>query len=266
MTKVSGKVIWLTGASSGIGEALAKELSKHQVKLILSARREEELERVKKECENGKAEIEIQTIDLENHASLSQKVATAEALFGHIDILINNAGISQRDTIINTSLEVDKRLMEINYFGTIAISKYLLPKMIERGSGHHVTITSAAGIINTPFRSSYGASKHALHGFYDVLRAEHYADNIKVTLVIPGYIKTNISFNALLGDGVKQDKMDPAQDKGMSADKCARLIVKAIQSNKQEAYIAGAKEKLGIYLKRFWPKAASIAIRKLSVK
>lgn len=266
MTKVSGKVIWLTGASSGIGEALAKELSKHSIKLILSARRKEELERVKKSCGDGYAQIEIQTIDLEDHASLSEKVREAESIFGKVDVLINNAGISLRDKIINTTLDVDRRLMEINYFGTIAISKLLLPKMIEQGSGHHVTITSAAGIINTPFRSSYGASKHALHGFYDVLRAEHHADNIKVTLIIPGFIKTNISFNALLGDGQKQDKMDPAQDKGMSADKCARLIVKAIESNKQEAYIAGVKEKFGIYLKRFWPKAASVAVRKLSVK
>ncbi len=265
MTKVSEKVIWLTGASSGIGEALARKLSKKRLKLILSARRKEELERVKKACSDGQAKIEILLLDLEDQASIQQKVEEAISLFGAIDILINNAGISQRDLIINTTLDVDRRLMEINYFGTIALSKYLLPQMIERKGGHHVIVTSAVGIVNTPFRSAYGASKHALHGFYDVLRAEHHKDNIKVTLVLPGYIKTNISYNALMGDGNPQNKMDNAQDKGMSADKCARLIVKAIESDKQQAYIAGAKEKLGIYLKRFWPKAASIAIRKLSV-
>ncbi len=265
MTKVADKVIWLTGASSGIGEALALNLSQKKLKLILSARRKEELERVQKACSNGLADIKILPLDLEENSMLKQKAEEAQALFGSIDILINNAGISQRDQIINTSPEVDRRLMEINYFGTIALSKFLLPQMIERKCGHHVTITSIVGVLNTPFRSAYGASKHALHGFYDVLRAEHHKDNIKVTLILPGYIKTNISYNALMGDGNPQNKMDAAQDKGMSADKCARLIVKAIESNKQEAYIAGAREKLGIYLKRFWPKAASIAIRKLSV-
>jgi short-subunit dehydrogenase len=264
MTKISEKVIWLTGATSGIGEALAYQLSSHNVKLILSARRENELQRVKNECHKN-ATIETLVLDLEKKDSLHEAVEKATALFGPIDILINNAGLSQRDKIINTSLDVDRRLMEVNYFGTIALSKFLLPQMVQRKSGHHVVITSATGIINTPFRSSYGATKHALHGFYDVLRAEHYKDNIKVTLILPGYINTNISFNALVGDGSKQNKQDKGQENGMSAEKCARLIVKAIESNKQEAYIAGAKEKLGIYLKRFWPKAASIAIRKLSV-
>ncbi len=265
MTKVSGKVIWLTGASSGIGEALAHRLSEINLKLIISARRKDELERVKSECSSGLADIKILPLDLEDHTQLRSKVEEATSLFGPIDILINNAGLSQRDLIINTTSEVDRKLMEVNYFGTIALSKFLLPQMIERKSGHHVIVTSAVGIVNTPFRSAYGASKHALHGFYDVLRAEHHKDNIKVSLILPGYIKTNISYNALMGDGNPQNKMDTAQNKGMSADKCARLIVKAIESNKQEAYIAGAKEKLGIYLKRFWPKAASIAIRKLSV-
>lgn len=265
MSNLSGKTIWLTGASSGIGEALAYELSKKDVKLILSARRIEELERVKANCEGEAKNIAALTIDLEDNFSLVQKVKEAQTFFGTIDVLVNNAGISQRDLIVNTSLEVDRRLMEINYFGTITLSKRLLPEMIKNGGGHHVIITSAVGIINTPFRSAYGASKHALHGFYDVLRAEHHKDNIKVTLILPGYVKTNISFNALIGDGSKQNKMDNAQANGMSAEKCARLIVKSIERNKQEVYIGGLKEKFGIYLKRFWPKAAAIAIRKLSV-
>lgn len=266
MTKISDKVVWLTGASSGIGEALAQELAKKGAKLILSARRKEELERVKNECGGDPANIQILPIDLADSFALPQKVKEAETFFGSVDILINNAGLSQRDTIINTSPEVDRKLMEVNYFGTIALSKNLLPSMIKKKSGHHVIITSAVGIISTPFRSAYGASKHALHGFYDVLRAEHHKDNIKVTLILPGYIKTNISFNALVGDGSKQNSMDPGQENGMSAEKCAELIVKSIEANKQEVYIGGLKEKFGIYLKRFWPKGASIAIRKLSVK
>lgn len=265
MADLAGKVVWLTGASSGIGEALAYELALKNVKLILSARRKDELQRVKEKCAGDQNDIAILTIDLEDHFALSQKAKEAETLFGPIDILVNNAGISQRDTVLNTSLEVSKRLMDINYFGTIALSKSLLPSMVKRKSGHHVIVTSAVGIVNTPYRSAYGATKHALHGFYDSLRAEHHKDNIKVTLVLPGYIKTNLSYNALKGDGSKQDKMDEGQQKGMSADKCARLIVKSIQATKQEVYIGGAKEKLGIYLKRFWPWAAAIAIRKVSV-
>ncbi|MEQ9405838.1 MAG: SDR family oxidoreductase [Cyclobacteriaceae bacterium] len=265
MSKIANKVVWLTGASSGIGEALAYLLSEKNTKLILSARRKEELERVRNNCGGNPDHIALLTIDLADNFALQQKVKEAETFFGPIDIVINNAGLSQRDTIINTSLEVDRELMEVNYFGTITISKLLLPKMIERKQGHHVIITSATGIVNTPFRSTYGASKHALHGFFDVLRAEHHKDKIKVTLILPGYVKTNISYNALTGDGSKQDKMDKAQENGMSADKCARLIVKSIEANRQEVYIGGAKEKLGIYLKRFWPRAAAIAIRKLSV-
>lgn len=263
MTKIKGKVIWLTGASSGIGEKLAYQLSEKGAKLILSARRKEELEKVKANCKSD--EVAVLPLDLEDQFSIPNKALEAETYFGAVDILINNGGISQRDTIINTDMEVYRRLMEINYFGTITLSKALLPGMISRRSGHHVVITSATGIINTPFRSGYGASKHALHGFFDVLRAEHHDDNIKVTMILPGFIKTDISRNALIGDGSQQQKMDNAQDKGMSPEKCARLIIKAIESNKNEAYIGGVKEKLGIYLKRFWPKAAAKAIRKLNV-
>lgn len=263
MTKIKDSVVWLTGASSGIGEHLAYQLAEKGAKLILSARRKEELERVKSNCKSGT--VEILTIDLEDSFSLVQKAKEACTFFGDIDVLINNGGISQRDTILNTSLEVDRRLMEINYFGSITLSKQLLPRMVKQKSGHHVVVTSTVGIINTPYRSGYGASKHALHGFYDALRAEHHDDNIKVTIVLPGYIKTNISYNALVGDGSKQNKMDPGQEKGMAPDKCARSIIKAIESNKNAAYIGGLKEKMGIYLKRFWPKAAAKAIRKLRV-
>ena len=263
MTKIKGSVVWLTGASSGIGEHLAYHLADKGAKLIISARRKEELERVKQNCRSET--VETLKIDLEDNFSLIQKVKEAETFFGAIDILINNGGISQRDTILNTDLEVDRKLMEVNYFGSITLSKTLLPDMVKRKRGHHVIVTSTVGTINTPYRSGYGASKHALHGFYDVLRAEHYKDNIKATIIVPGYIKTNISYNALTGDGSPQNSMDKGQENGMSADKCARLIVKAIALNKNQVYIAGIKEKLGIYLKRFWPKVAAIIVRKIRV-
>lgn len=263
MTKIKGSVIWLTGASSGIGEELAYQLASKGAKLILSARRKEELERVKEQCKSDT--VQLLPLDLEDNFALKQKAKEATTFFGDIDILINNGGISQRDTALNTSVDVDRRLMEINYFGSITLTKALLPRMVERQQGHHVIVTSTVGLINTPYRSGYGASKHALHGFYDALRAEHHADNIKVTIALPGYIKTNISYNALVGDGSQQNRMDPGQAKGMAPEKCARLIIKAIEGNKNAAYIGGAKEKLGIYLKRFWPSMAAKAIRKLQV-
>ena len=263
MTKIKDSVVWLTGASSGIGEQLAYQLAEKGAKLVISARRKEELERVKSNCKSDT--VATLPIDLGDGFALVQKAKEAETIYGPIDILINNGGLSQRDTILNTSLEVDRKLMEVNYFGSITLSKTLLPKMVERKKGHHVIVTSTVGIINTPFRSGYGASKHALHGFYDVLRAEHHDDNIKVSIILPGYIKTAISLNALTGDGTPQQTMDNAQANGMSAEKCARLIVRAIEKNKNEVYIGGLKEKTGIYLKRFWPKIARKVIRKLSV-
>lgn len=264
MTKIKDSVVWLTGASSGIGEQLAYQLAQKGAKLIISARRLEELERVQKACNSET--VAVLPIDLADGFALQQKAKEAETFFGPVDILINNGGISQRDKIINTSLEVDRKLMEVNYFGSITLSKSLLPRMVERKKGHHVVVTSTVSIINTPYRSGYGASKHALHGFYDVLRAEHHDDNIKVTIILPGYIKTDISLNALMGDGSQQEKMDKGQSNGMSAEKCARLIVKSIENNRNEVYIGGLKEKAGIYLKRFWPKAAALAVRKIRVK
>lgn len=264
MTLVRNKVIMITGASSGIGEALAYLLAEKSAYLILSARRRAELERVKSNCSHPE-NIRVLPMDLADSFSIPNKAKEAETFFGHIDILINCGGISQRDKAINTSLDVDRKLMEVNYFGAIALTKALLPKMVERKSGHHVVITSAVGIISTPFRSAYAASKHALHGFYDALRAEHHDDNIKVSIILPGYVRTMISYNALMGDGTMQNKMDNAQDKGLSPEACGRAIIKAIEKEKEEVYIGGPKEVAGIYLKRLFPSVFSRIVRKTAV-
>ncbi|CAE7325633.1 fmt, partial [Symbiodinium microadriaticum] len=257
-------VVWITGASGGIGEALVYNIAYKGAKLIISARRQEELERVRSNCPNPD-QVYVLVLDLADSGSINDKVEEATSTFGHIDILINNGGISQRDLAVNTDIAVDRRLMEVNYFGTIAVSKALLPHQIKRKSGHHVVVTSAVGIISTPFRSSYAAAKHALHGFYDSLRAEVHKDNIKVSLVCPGFIRTNISINALTGDGTKQNTMDDAQANGMTPEECARKIVKAIQKNSEETYIGGLKEVAGIYVKRFFPGLFSKMVRKLAV-
>ncbi len=266
MKDLRNKVVWLTGASSGIGEAMAYAFADEGAKIILSSRRATELERVKQNCpESAQENIRILTLDLADASSLEAKCKEAESFFGQIDVLVNNGGISQRDKVINTKIEVDRELMEINYFGSIALTKNVLPGMVERKQGHHVVITSATGIISTPLRSSYAASKHALHGFYDSLRSEHHEDNIKVTIICPGYVKTNISINARMGTGEKQNSMDDAQANGLSPEFVARKIIKAIKKDRLEVYIGGFKEVAGIYLKRFVPGLFAKLVRKTNV-
>ena len=258
------KIVWITGASSGIGKALAIELSNLNAKLILSSRKKEDLELVKSACKNP-ADVKIITLDLEDYNNLQAKATKAIATFGTLDILVNNGGISQRSLVKDTNINVDKRLMDINYLGTVALTKAVLPYFIEHKKGHFVTTTSIVGKIGTPLRSSYAASKHALHGFFDSLRAENHQNNIIVTLVCPGFVNTNVSKNALTGDGTPQQKMDVATENGINSTHFAKLMAKAIKNKKEEVYIAGAKEKLAVFVKRFFPKILSIMIRKLSV-
>ena len=260
----SNKIIWITGASSGIGKDLAIELSNQSAKIILSSRRKEDLKLVKNACKSS-SEVKIVVLDLEDYTNLQPKVDEALAAFGTIDILVNNGGISQRSFVKDTNFSVDKRIMDINYLGTVALSKAILPYFIKNKKGHFVVTTSIVGKIGTPLRSSYAASKHALHGFFDSLRAEHHQDNILVTLVCPGFVNTNVSKNALTGNGSPQQKMDVATANGIDPIHFAKLMAKAIKNKKEEVYIAGAKEKLGVYAKRFFPKLLSIMIRKLSV-
>ena len=260
----TNKVIWITGASSGIGKALALHLSTLNAKLILSARNEEKLEQVKQACEHSEA-IKILPLNLEDYSNFNAKVIEAVNWCGRVDILVNNGGISQRSLASKTSIEVDKRIMDINYLGTVALTKALLPYFIENKSGQFVVTTSIVGKIGTPLRSSYAASKHALHGFFDSLRAEVYEDQISVTLVCPGFVTTNVSKNALTGDGSPQQTMDKATQNGIAPAHFARLMAKAIQQEKEEVYIAGFKEKLAVFVKRLYPKLLSKMIRKLSV-
>lgn len=249
---LNDKIIWITGASSGIGEALVYELADKCAGLILSARREDELLRVKMNCAGKYLDnIKILPIDLSNSSSLEQKTHDALALFGRVDIMIHNGGISQRSMAAETILEVDRMLFEVNYFGTIAITKHLLPHMKQRGNGYFMVVSSMVGKYATPLRSGYSATKHALHGFFDALRAEN--KWLTVTMVCPGFIKTNVSINALTASGTKQGTMDSAQAKGISAEVCARKMREALQKESPEIYVAGAKEKFGLFMFRFFP-------------
>ena len=263
MASISGKVCWVTGASSGIGDALSIGLNQKGAKVIISARRKEELERVKQACPSPE-QVYVLPLNLSEMDSFPAKVEEAVNAFGQIDVLFNNGGISQRSLARETPLDVDRQLMEINFFGTISLSKALLPHFSERKSGHYLVVSSLVGKFGSPLRSSYAASKHALHGFFDSLRAEHHLDNIKVTIACPGFIKTQVSVNALNAKGEKQNVMDNAQANGMSAEECARRIIRAVEKEKQEVNIGG-KETMGIYLKRFLPAIFSRIIRKAKV-
>jgi short-subunit dehydrogenase len=264
--KIANSVIWITGASSGIGEALVYELAKRGAKLIISARRKMELERVKSSCSaENQASIAILPLDLSQQNTLKLMVEAAINYFGRVDILINNGGISQRSLTIDTKIDVYRKLMEVNYFGTIELTKHLLPHFHQNKAGHIAVVSSLVGKFGTPYRSGYAAAKHALHGFFDSLRAELYDDNIKVTMICPGFIKTNVSMNALTENGDKLNEMDEAQSKGMSAEACAQNIIKAIEKGKNEVYIGG-KERYYVYVKRLFPNLFARIMRQAKVR
>ena len=264
MQSIKNKIIWITGASSGIGEALAYQLNEIGAKLIISARRTTELERVKNKCTYPE-NVAILSLDLGNFKDLELMPKKALSFYGNIDILINNGGISQRSLIKDTSFEVYQEMININYLGTIQLSKCLLPYFIDKNAGHYVTITSLMGKFSSPYRSGYCGAKHALHGFFDCLRMEHESDNINVTLVCPGFVQTNISKNALVGDGRTSGKNDNATKNGISAEDCAEKIIKAIQGKNFEVYVGG-REKYGIYIKRFFPKLLHKMVLKSKVR
>lgn len=256
-------VVWITGASSGIGEALAYAYSKKGARLVLSSRDEARLSEVRRRCEEPGRHLVV-PLDLRDAPCIGAGCAKVLEHMGHVDILINNGGISQRSLVLETPLDVDRMIMETNFFGTVALTKAVLPSMAQRRSGRIVVISSLVGRFGTPLRSAYSASKHALHGFFESLRAEVWGLGIGVTLVCPGFIRTNISVNALTRDGSPQGTMDEAQANGMPPDACARKIIAAVEKGKPEVYIGG-KELMGVYIKRFAPGLFDRIIRKTRV-
>jgi dehydrogenase/reductase SDR family member 7B len=257
-------VIWITGASSGIGEALAQLFIRKGFSLIISARNEAKLIALKTSAPDPDL-VFVLPLDLEAQADFNVIVQKGISAFGKIDILINNGGISQRSLAAETMLEVDRRIMEINYFGTIALSKAILPHFISNKSGHFVVVTSLVGKFGTPYRSAYAASKHALHGFFDSLRAEQHDNGIQVTLICPGFVKTQVSINALTANGSALQEMDEAQQNGISPEQCAKEIATAIKKQKREVLIGG-RETFGVYLKRFFPGIFAKMLTKAKVR
>lgn len=252
MNSFNNKWIWVTGASAGLGAAMVRAFAAENANIILSARNADKLKSVAASC-SGTGEKIILPLDLSEVDSLAEKVEEAlNSSGGHIDVLINNGGISQRSLAKDTPVEVSRKVFEINFFGAIELTRRLLPSMLERKSGQIVAISSVVGKYGTPVRSSYSASKHALHGYFDSLRFEIENDGIDVTVICPGFIHTDVSKNALNEAGVPRNILDERTANGMEPDEFAKKALQVIRKKKREAYI-GKFEIMGVYLKRYFP-------------
>lgn len=263
--EAKGKIVWITGASSGIGRALAAEFAGLGANLVLSARNETALQDFAREQRLPPERVLILPVDLQQYKKLPAAVNKVLKKFGSIDILVNNGGISQRSHAHETDMAVYEQLMAVNYFGNIALTLGVLPHMRARRQGQIVTVSSVAGKFGTPLRSGYSASKFALSGFYEALRAENWRENIRVTVVLPGFIRTNVSANALTAGGKPQGKMDVGQAAGMSAEECARIMARGILKGKNEIYVGGIKERFALHLSRHLPGVFARIIRKAKV-
>ena len=252
MKTFHNKVVWITGASSGIGEAMAYELAKEGARLALSARNQERLEEIRNYCLSLGSEVAIFPFDLSHVEEIPNVADQVLNHFKKLDLLVNNGGISQRGLASETSLDVDRRIMEINFFGNIALTKAVLPYMIRQGYGHLAVTSSIVGKFGYPRRSSYSASKHALQGFYESLRTEMIGKNIKVTIILPGRIRTNISVHALNEKGKEHGEMDKGQAQGMPAENFARKVLRGIRKQKKEILIGG-KELIMVYIRKYFP-------------
>jgi short-subunit dehydrogenase len=247
------KVIWIIGASSGIGAGLAKALAIQKARLIITSRDHAALRSLEKQLEDDSA-CTVLPANMTDNAGLAQVVAHAISAYGHIDIVIHSAGVGQRSMAIDTQPSVYRQLMEVNFFGPLAVTQYLLPHFSRQGHGHVVAISSMSGLMGFPMRSGYAASKHALKGYFETLQVEHTLDNFHVTIVSPGRIQTALSLSALTGNGAPYDKMDKGQLNGIPVSECAAKILKAISRKKQHVIIA-RNERLLYWLRILIPSA-----------
>ena len=253
MSYFDNKVVWITGASSGIGEALAYTFARHKVKLVLSARRPDELARVKASCNLPDADVMLLPLDVSEHNQMEAAAQKVVAQFGQIDILVNNAGVSHWSKIKDLSMEVVKIIMNVNFLGAVSLTKAVLPGMLKRKQGNIVVISSILGKIVTPKQAAYNASKHALMGFFDTLRAETQGDGIKVLLVCPGFVHTNVAKNSLNKEGMPINKDNAMIANGLDPLYVSEQVLRAIEKGKEEIIVAGPKEKFAVLIKRLAP-------------
>lgn len=264
MKYFEGKTIWITGASSGIGEHLALALAPHAQTLILSARNTNALERVKTNC-SACENVLVLPFDLSDGAATEQAVSQAFSSVSRVDILFNNGGISQRASAMDTDEQVERQLFQINYFSNVRLSKLVARKMAEAGGGHLVITSSLLGKWGFHLRSTYAATKHALHGFYDSMRLEMEQHGMVITLILPGFIRTDISKHAVDGSGQLTGEMDPNQAGGISPEECAKRILKGVAKQLPE-FGVGGKELNGLWLRRFFPNFFHRILQKKSAR
>lgn len=248
---LTNKVVWITGASSGIGKALAIECARRGALLMLTARREAELEQTRAACERTD-DHRCMVHDVTDHGAHHGVVEAIENTWGRLDVVVLNAGIGQRGSVEETSPDVERHIMEVNYFGCSEVAHAVLPHFLDRNHGQFVVISSIMGKLSTPRRATYAASKHALHGFFEGLRAELHHTRIGVTMLCTGYIKTDISIHSVKGDGKRHGAMDDQHRNAMPSDVYARKAVNAIEKDKAVAYLGGA-ERFAPLLERISP-------------
>lgn len=264
LERFAHRVVWITGASSGIGRALARAFDQSGSLLILSGRDQAALEGVRQGCRTP-GEVQLLPFDLGLLDTIPRQVEAVLARWGHVDYMVHNAGIALRGRMADTPMDLDQRVMATNYFGSLALTKALLPSMLARGSGHFVVVSSLSGKYGVPQLSAYAASKHALHGAFESLRAEVHDQGLRVTMVVPGIIRTPILEHALTGSGVRYGKTTPEYARGMDPDACAARILRAVAREKEEVLI-GRSELFTVYLKRFAPTLLSAFVRSHPVR
>nr|XP_015215363.1 PREDICTED: dehydrogenase/reductase SDR family member 7B isoform X2 [Lepisosteus oculatus] len=256
---IQDAVVVITGASSGLGKECARVFHAAGARLVLCGRDKGRLQELSKELaavsDSGRKTYPPSTVtfDLSDTGTVASAAEEILKCHGRVDILINNAGISYRGTILDTTIDVDKEVMDINYFGPVALTKAILPSMVQNRSGHILVISSVQGKIAIPFRSAYAASKHATQAFFDCLRAEVEQYGIEVSVFSPGYIKTNLSLNAVTGDGSTYGVMDKNTAEGWDPQDVARAILGAVGSKKRDVMLAGLLPTLAVYLRTLCP-------------
>lgn len=262
---LQNKVVWITGASSGLGKALAGELALQGAAVILTSRRFDELEAVRVGLLNPDQHLSV-VADITDEKQVQEAYEQILKAKGRIDWLINNAGLSQRALIEDTTMATERAIMEVDYFSQVALTKTVLPTMLKQKSGRVVFVSSVAGLLGTQYRASYSAAKAAIHMWANSLRAEVSDQGVEVSVIFPGFVKTNVSFNALNGAGQPQGHQDEAIENGLEADVFAEQSVKALMQGQEYIVVGGAKEKLGVIVSRMSPKLLYKMIRKTKVK
>ena len=264
-SELQNKVVWITGASSGLGKALVTECASKGAVLVLSARRVEELEKVRLSLPNPEQHISI-TVDITDENQVRHAYEEVLKAKGRIDWLINNAGLSQRALIAETTMQTERAIMEVDYFSQVFLTKTVLPTLLKQQSGRVIFISSVAGLLGVQYRATYSAAKGAVHMWANSLRAEVADQGVGVSVVFPGFVKTNVSFNALNGEGKPQGHQDEVIENGLDADDFARQTVTALLNNEEFIVVSKAKEKLGVWVSRLSPKTLYKMIRKTKVK